>query len=140
MPTFLTTLFILVCALLIIVVLLQKGRGGGLSGAFGGMGSSAFGTRTGDVFTWVTIILVAVYLLLAIGTTMKYHPEPSSVRTPVFTPAPAAIEEPIRVSIRCNTSKAEVYYTLDGTEPTRQEGIEYDKTTVRVEPGQTLRA
>ena len=56
MAIFLATLFVLVCILLIVVILLQKGRGGGLGAAFGGLGSSAFGTRTGDVFTWVTIV------------------------------------------------------------------------------------
>ena len=43
-------LFLVICFLLIIIILLQKGKGGGLGAAFGGMGSSAFGTRTGDVF------------------------------------------------------------------------------------------
>ena len=61
----LAVLFVMVCVLLIIVVLLQKGKGQGLSGAFGGMGQSAFGTRVGDVFTWITIVLAGVFLLLA---------------------------------------------------------------------------
>ena len=66
MDTFVGITFIVVCFLLIVVVLLQKGRGGGLGAAFGGGGGgSAFGTRTGDVFTWVTIVLTAVFLLLA---------------------------------------------------------------------------
>ena len=66
MPVFIGTLFIVICILLILVVLLQKGRGGGLGAAFGGAGSSAFGTKTGDVFTWVTIVLTSLFLLLAI--------------------------------------------------------------------------
>ncbi|HAU37680.1 MAG TPA: preprotein translocase subunit SecG, partial [Phycisphaerales bacterium] len=61
-------LFLIICVLLIVVVLLQKGRGGGLGAAFGGVGSSAFGTRVGDVFTWVTIVLTALFLLAACGT------------------------------------------------------------------------
>jgi len=139
MATFLATLFVIVCVLLIIMVLLQKGRGGGLSGAFGGMGSSAFGTRTGDVFTWVTIILTAVFLLLAIITTIVYRPEPSTVSTPTFSPKPKAISKPMRVAIQCQTSKATVYYSLDGSEPTR-ESLEYDGTTVPVRPGVVLKA
>ena len=42
--------------LLIGLVLLQKNRGSGLSGAFGGVGGhSAFGTKTGDFLTWFTV-------------------------------------------------------------------------------------
>jgi preprotein translocase subunit SecG len=61
----LTWLLILVCCFLILVILLQRGRGGGLSGAFGGVGgSSAFGAKTGDVFTWITVVVAALYVLL----------------------------------------------------------------------------
>jgi len=51
---------------LILLILIQKGRGGGLAGALGGMGgSSAFGTRAGDVFTRITIGAAAVWFLAA---------------------------------------------------------------------------
>src|SRR5262245_52035233 len=41
---------------LILLILIQRGKGGGLAGAFGGTGgSSAFGSRAGDTFTRVTI-------------------------------------------------------------------------------------
>ena len=53
-----------ICGLIILVILLQRGRGGGLAGAFGGGGSSsAFGAKTGDVFTVVTVVLAAVFLV-----------------------------------------------------------------------------
>jgi|SRR5581483_1697014 len=61
------TLFTIVSILLILIVLIQKGRGGGLSGAFGGGGgSTAFGTKTGDVLTWATSIIFGIFLLLAV--------------------------------------------------------------------------
>jgi preprotein translocase subunit SecG len=61
------TLFIFVCVFLILLVLIQKGRGGGLAGAFGGMGgNTAFGSKTGDVLTWTTSIVFGIFLLLAI--------------------------------------------------------------------------
>ena len=51
---------------LILLVLVQRGRGGGLAGAFGGMGgSSAFGTKAGDVFTKITVIAAVVWVVLA---------------------------------------------------------------------------
>ena len=63
---FLAAVIIVVCCFLMLVILVQRGRGGGLSGAFGGMGgSSAFGAKTGDVFTWITVVVAAIFLLLA---------------------------------------------------------------------------
>ncbi len=51
--------------LLIFLVLIQRGKGGGLAGAFGGVGgSSAFGSRAGDLFTRITLILAGVWILL----------------------------------------------------------------------------
>ena len=61
----LNTLVIISGLLLIFLILIQRGKGGGLSGAFGGVGgSSAFGSRAGDLFTRITIILAAVWILL----------------------------------------------------------------------------
>jgi len=52
---------------LIMLVLVQRGRGGGLAGAFGGMGGqSAFGTKAGDLFTRITIVVATVWILLCI--------------------------------------------------------------------------
>jgi len=64
---FTMTLFILVCAILILLILIQKGRGGGLASAFGGAGGqTAFGSKTGDVLTWATSIVFAVFVVLAV--------------------------------------------------------------------------
>ena len=60
-------LFIVVCLFLILLVLIQKGRGGGLSSAFGGAGgNTAFGSKTGDVLTWATSVVFGIFLLLAV--------------------------------------------------------------------------
>lgn len=81
------TLFLLVCIILILLVLIQKGRGGGLSGAFGGSGgSTAFGTKTGDVLTWATSILFGVFILLAVVLNLVTDKMP---RTPGISAAPA---------------------------------------------------
>lgn len=59
-------LLLLISLFIILLVLIQRGRGGGLAGAFGGMGGqSAFGTRAGDTFTKVTIVLAVVWVLTA---------------------------------------------------------------------------
>jgi preprotein translocase subunit SecG len=50
---------------LILLVLIQRGKGGGLAGALGGVGgSSPFGSRAGDTFTRITIIVATVWILL----------------------------------------------------------------------------
>lgn len=51
---------------MILLVLLQRGRGGGLVGALGGAGGqSAFGTRAGDVFTKITVVVATLWVITA---------------------------------------------------------------------------
>jgi preprotein translocase subunit SecG len=58
---------VLTSLILIFLVLIQRGRGGGLAGAFGGMGGqSAFGTKAGDVFTKITVGVAAFWILLCV--------------------------------------------------------------------------
>src|ERR1700712_3543025 len=60
--------------ILIGIILLQRGRGGGLAGAFGGMGGqSAFGTKAGDVFTRITIGVASAWILLCAGSVLALH-------------------------------------------------------------------
>lgn len=63
------TLLFLTALFLILLVLVQRGRGGGLTGALGGMGGqSAFGTKAGDMFTKVTMITAGVWIVLCMVT------------------------------------------------------------------------
>ncbi|NLS91795.1 MAG: preprotein translocase subunit SecG [Planctomycetaceae bacterium] len=56
---------LLTAVILILLVLVQRGKGGGLAGALGGMGGqSAFGTKAGDTFTRITIGLATFWILL----------------------------------------------------------------------------
>jgi preprotein translocase subunit SecG len=61
--------FVLVVGLfLILLVLIQRGKGGGLIGALGGSGgSSPFGSRAGDQFTRITIYVALVWLFLTMA-------------------------------------------------------------------------
>ena len=60
------TLIILVSIFLICLILIQRGKGGGLAGAFGGVGgSSAFGTKAGDTFTRITVVTASIWMLMA---------------------------------------------------------------------------
>ncbi len=68
-------LFVFCALALILIILVQKGKGGGLSGAFGGgMASGILGSKTGDFLTWVTIVLVGVFLTLAVVMGKFYKP------------------------------------------------------------------
>jgi preprotein translocase subunit SecG len=59
----------LLSVFLVLVILVQRGRGGGLTGALGGMGGqSAFGTKAGDLFTRVTIVVAAIWVILSMAS------------------------------------------------------------------------
>ena len=67
MLTFVTIFHLLVCVLLTVVILMQASKGGGLSGAFGGQGSSmgaVFGGRgAGSFLSKATIVLATIFML-----------------------------------------------------------------------------
>jgi preprotein translocase subunit SecG len=70
-----TVLLIIISVFMILLILIQRGKGGGLAGAFGGAGgSSAFGSRAGDTFTRVTIVVAAIWLLLIMILIKIVHP------------------------------------------------------------------
>ena len=87
--TLLAVLFAFVCVLMMLVILIQKPRGGGLSGAFGGAGGSAqsaFGAKTGDFLTWLTVGFFVVFLIIAVLLTWLI-PQNTVVPVPVAAPA-----------------------------------------------------
>jgi preprotein translocase subunit SecG len=83
----LNAVVILAGLILIGIILIQRGKGGGLAGAFGGVGgSSPFGSRAGDLFTRITLIVAAVWAIMIVvevklvqveGKYLKEHPTSS---------------------------------------------------------------
>src|SRR5713101_7671873 len=64
LPWLLNWLVLILGTLLSLLVLIQRGKGGGLAGMLGGSGgASAFGSRAGDLFTRITLVLALVWLL-----------------------------------------------------------------------------
>jgi preprotein translocase subunit SecG len=80
-------LFLLCTVVLILVILIQKGKGGGLSSAFaGGMASGILGSKTGDVLTWITIGMVSFFIVVALALDKWWRPTVSGPETQA--PAP----------------------------------------------------
>ena len=86
--------FFLSAILLMVLVLLQEGKGGGLASALGGQGAETFGVATGGV-NKITLWLAGIFLASAVGHVMAYKSAVQSVRdenrgksTPVKDEAP----------------------------------------------------
>jgi len=97
-------LFVISCVSLVLIILIQKGRGGGLSGAFGGAmaGGGILGSKTGDFLTWVTIVLVGVFLMLAVVMAKFYKPEPVGD----YDVSPQTQQQPVETSGQTEPSDA----------------------------------
>ena len=93
----LTAVHVLVCLFLLVVVLMQQGKGGGLQAAFGGSGSdAAFGARSSaTVLTRATTVLGALFMVgsmtLAIMGQRGTGSLLSGVEGPGFQPPPASV-------------------------------------------------
>ncbi|MCB0281423.1 MAG: preprotein translocase subunit SecG [Calditrichae bacterium] len=78
MYTFLVVLFVLLSAIMIVVILLQAGKGQGLAGSIGGgMGGNAiFGGRgAGDFLSKTTTYIATAYMVLALAIGLIYKSE-----------------------------------------------------------------
>jgi preprotein translocase subunit SecG len=85
---FLTAVF------LIVLVLIQRGKGGGLAGALGGMGGqSAFGTKAGDLFTRITIGVAFFWIVLCLASGRLLAPRSSKFEG-LDVPSANANEQP----------------------------------------------
>ncbi len=86
------TIYVLACVFLILVILLQSGKGGDVAAAFGGAGSqTAFGPRGAQKpLEKATIVAAITFMLLALVFSLPGVTGGSSiVGDPVETPAPA---------------------------------------------------
>ncbi|MEM9064424.1 MAG: preprotein translocase subunit SecG [Planctomycetota bacterium] len=88
--------FLALSVILILTVLIQKPQGGGLSGAFGaasaGSGQTAFGAKTGDALTVLTVVAFVAWLAMAI--TMVFISRPPEAVAPGSDDAEQATTEP----------------------------------------------
>ena len=91
-------LIIIACILLVIIIMAQNPKGGGLSGTFGGTSSATFGVqRTNDFMekaTWTLGTTSVVLILLSIILTGKPSQVVPTMPTPAKTEAPAQQQAP----------------------------------------------
>lgn len=84
-------LMIIAAIFLILLVLVQRGRGGGLAGVLGGAGgSSAFGAKAGDVFTKITIVTATIWIILCAVALAWYSSNPDAADVDVDLGSPPA--------------------------------------------------
>lgn len=108
MFTFLTVLIIVVCLFIVLVVLIQNPKGGGLSGGIGSAASNVIGVQSaGDIMektTWGSaIVLLALCVMTAFvvpkvgakGQVKTLTEDAAKMKVPAMpAPAPAAPQAP----------------------------------------------
>src|SRR5512146_3463336 len=96
MVVLLTIIHVIVCLFLIIVVLLQHGKGGDIAAAFGGMGSqTAFGPRgaatvLSKATTWAAVIFMITSITLSIFASRRGASSGSVLQNLKTAPAKSA--------------------------------------------------
>lgn len=95
----LIAIHVLVCALMILVVLMQRPRSEGLGSAFGGgLTDNVFGSQTTNVLarftTWMGIAFFAITLLLSILTARANSGKTAVQKKLLSEPVPAAVSTP----------------------------------------------
>lgn len=60
----LLVVFVIVCILMVAIVLVQDGEGNGLGGLLGGSSSVTFGSKSSNVLTKTTYVLVLLFFLI----------------------------------------------------------------------------
>jgi len=95
MNLFITVLHVLVCLFLIVVVLLQRGKGAEVGAMFGGGGSATmFGARgAGNLFTRLTTASATVFMLTSLYLAVAGQDDTSSDLFDEPAPAESGFEE-----------------------------------------------
>ena len=130
--TLLSIAFVFVCVLLVLLILIQRPKGGGLAGAFGGAGGGSdqamFGAKAGDALTWITVGLFVCFLVLAMGLTWTTRPGDDVADIPVMTmpadgeEAPATDEAAQTAGEKVDTAVETVKDAADATTEAVKEG------------------
>jgi preprotein translocase subunit SecG len=129
----LIAIHVVVCALMILVVLMQRPRSEGLGSAFGGgLTDNVFGSQTTNVLarftTWMGIAFFAITLLLSILTAKASSGKTAVQKKLLSEPVPAAVSTPTPAA----PSTPEATPTASAT-PVTEPAQETPKATPEVE-------
>lgn len=92
---------VIACLVLVFVILLQAGRGGGISGIFGGAAAQAvFGTKAATVLTRATAVCAVTFLLTSLSLAIITAKRSESImeKAAIKTVAPQTVEVPLKKS------------------------------------------
>lgn len=92
MMGFVITIHVVACALLIILVLVQRGRGGGLVESFAGV-ESMFGTKTNAFLTRTTTICAVIFFLTCLALAILSVRQSKSLLANVKPAAPQKVAQ-----------------------------------------------
>ena len=94
MTVLLVVIYVLVCIFLVLVVLLQQGKGADLAGAFGGGGSqTSFGPRSAsNIMHRMTTGSFVLFVVLSLALAIQSGKQRSSVMESVELPAGEVVE------------------------------------------------
>ena len=89
MMTILTVVHVISCVFLVILVLLQSGKGAEISASFGGSSQTVFGSSGGaNFFTRATATMAALFLLTALALVSMSGKSKKSVFDGATAPVP----------------------------------------------------
>lgn len=95
MQTLLTVLHISSCVLLVLVVLIQSGRGAEMSASFAGSSQSVFGSSGGaNFFTKFTAVLAGIFMATAVALTVHHSSGKGSTMDKLQNTQPAGQTAP----------------------------------------------
>ncbi len=113
---FLIAIHVIVCILLITIVLIQSGRGGGLTETFSSA-ESIFGTKTNAFLTRATTVLATLFIVSCLSLYLLSIKKTRSL----MREAPQVVEEP-----------AGVYLPGEGGEEKKETQVNVEPTTTEV--------
>ncbi len=115
MQTFVTAIHVVTCILLILVVLLQSGKGADISASLSGSSQTVFGTSGGaNLFTRFTSVMAAIFFVTSLTLTLLsdnseksiFENAASTEQTATESAAPAQATAPAPAESTAETAPA----------------------------------